>query len=199
MNSNQQPLFGGQSPFVGFGGNILGMNVPQVLEGINSPQELIELLAIANEFKKSGADIKSLQEKASRVDLMQMQLDKVLEANGNLAGRIAQLEDELEGGYTPPMFPADFFHYYSNNPLLSNDAQELIDEAAETELGEGQFRCLTLGDLAVIRMNDGENIITLVTRDFYEASETLGVGEDIPGLGGCLGMECSDPDCCTCG
>ncbi|MFF2017192.1 hypothetical protein [Paenibacillus sp. NPDC058177] len=172
MNQQQRPTFGG-NPFFGFGDKVC---ITETFDGSTSPQELVELLAIAKEIRSSGANIAELKAKADLAELRDVQLSRILEANERLAERVGRLEQELLEvsfeKFIAPSYPKDFAYYGSLSESLNNvETQELVLDAASVEISAGEFNYVAMGNTAVIRMNDGKKIITVVAQNFYEALE----------------------------
>lgn len=192
----QQPFFGAQqSPFVKMGDAVLGVNIPQVLTGINSPEQLVELLQSAQLFQKLQAEsaqnggavnIGELIHKAAEADALARK-------NDALSLQVKELENALysaiqdEAAFTVPSFPQDFQYYGDVGELSDEEVQDVVVTVANTELEEGEFSYVAVGDTAVVRMHDGDRIVTLVAQNYFEHQEIL--DEETTEVG------CGDPDC----
>lgn len=151
-----------QSPFYKVGEYAMGVNVPQVLPGINSPQQLMELLEIAQEVQAYGG------------------IKNVLEENEVL--RAAEVERQNNQAVTceeepiqlDPSFPRDFTDhgdYHLFVPESNYETQESIRVARSNPMDEGDTVIVTSGNTAVVvSIIDGKRI-TLVAPNFYEHVE----------------------------
>lgn len=173
-----QPFFGG-SPFIGMGDKSLGVKIPQILPNINSPQKLIELLAVAQKISGSGLDIAALIAKADLVDLCESQLKEAAEVNVNLTNKLNELESRLDSLLlnfinmsTAITFPENF-QLYDSDKRSADDIQGMLVEVSRVDINEMGFHYIADGNTAVIRMNDGERIITVVAQDFWESLQDL--------------------------
>jgi hypothetical protein len=135
-----------------------------------------------------GLDVLSIIQKAARYD-------EVLKANSALAERVGELEQilvdqalESEEAFDVPSFPQDFEYFGNAGELTDEEIQDGLVAAAQEELEEGQFHFIGAGDSAIIRMNDGGRIITVVAQGYYEHQEIL-PEEDADANG------CDDPNC----
>ncbi|ALA07228.1 hypothetical protein SECTIM467_104 [Brevibacillus phage SecTim467] len=113
--------------------------------------------------------------------------ERLVEENAKLREEIKVLGDKLSDAISSedfeyaPLFPEDF-EYCGGEPVSDDEIQDIVIEAAEFDLQEGEFHYASTGNAAVIRMHDGDKIVTVVAKDFFEHIEDVEA-------------ECAFPDC----
>ncbi|MWV43065.1 hypothetical protein GRF59_05430 [Paenibacillus sp. HJL G12] len=183
MNYNQQSFQDGEHPFLKINGTVRSVNIPSELRGNISIEELFQVL-------QSGQKYQDLQGKTDHMDLLGEKATKIEQLEKKLLEMTQRLElrdvliakqrtlidtllgENLEGSFDSPSFPDDFRYYDDTvGGLGGNQVQEIVNQLAANEIGLGEFSYVFAGNTAVIRMNDGGRIVTVVAQDFYEAEE----------------------------
>ncbi|MFF2889491.1 hypothetical protein [Paenibacillus sp. NPDC057967] len=120
-----------------------------------------------------GLSIIDIFEKAARYD-------EVLKANNTLVKRVGELEHQLAEAnlqeieaFLAPSFPKDFQYLGNERKLRDEEIQELVIEATGTDLQDGEYQFISFDNTVVIRLHDGDKIVTVVGKDFYEATEPV--------------------------
>ncbi|MCM3132947.1 hypothetical protein M3629_09125 [Paenibacillus polysaccharolyticus] len=121
--------------------------------------------------------------------------DETVKLNKNLSKRIKELESTLaeqtlesDGAFAVPSFPQDFDYFGNVGKLTYGEIQDGLISAKQEKLEAGNFHFIGAGDSAIIRMHDGDRIITIVTQGYYEHQEILRERNT-------NANECNVPDC----
>lgn len=121
-----------------------------------------------------------LKDLAAKCEQLEKKNRQLLELNKSLTFKNGQLELTLKKLASRQklkrhtlLFPEDFIFYGEDNGELNDqEVQEIINQLADEYLEEEKFQYISAGNTAVIRMNAGDMIITMVTRGFYETENT---------------------------
>jgi hypothetical protein len=183
MNNKQ---FGGTFPFGGF--QAVGLDMEVLIQKAANFDRIVQ----ANE-RIAAENIRLNGELDSAVNCIEKQ-DELI---ANQRELIDLLEDE-GSVFIAPSFPEDF-EFFNGTALDDEEIQDLVVQAASYDIAEGGFQYITDGNTAVIRMNDGEKIITVVAQDFFESLEDAyeEIGDEQYGwaeFDPAADREC-DPDC----
>ncbi|MGQ8871883.1 hypothetical protein [Paenibacillus sp. TSA_86.1] len=136
----------------------------------------------------ADADLLAIIQKAARYD-------ETVKLNKDLSKRVEELESTLaeqtldsEEAFAVPSFPQGFEYYGNAGELTDEEIQYGLVSAAQEKLEAGKFHFIGAGDSAIIRMHDGDRIITIVAQGYYEHQKIL--PEQNTNANGC-----DDPDC----
>lgn len=133
--------------------------------GINSAQQLLELLELAQQVKQLGGIERILDEN----EALRLENDAF---RAQLQG--AHVDVQVASGYRPyPQFPQDFYHFTEEEGkgLTNEEIQGLIDEAQTLELAAGEDTYLSAVNVVVFVGRDNGDRVTLVAKNFYELIE----------------------------
>ncbi|MBD8498863.1 hypothetical protein [Paenibacillus arenosi] len=132
--------------------------------------DIIDVLAKANhygelltEYEQLAAQLEEAQqiitEQCILLNDMQMTLDSL------------SIEEAVPKN-SPPIFP-DEFHHYKNESYNEQMMQGLIDAVKHFQLAEGETCRFSYRNNTIIRMHEGDKIVTLFTDDYFEHIENL--------------------------
>lgn len=168
------------SSFLSTGYSDHGIDFSQILDEIKSSEqlrgELFEKLREKNSQIEVDVNFDELIETASKAANLIHENEKLtirVQALEEILYAVLQKEDEA---FMSPSFPQDFEYFGGSVKQSDEKVRGIVQNAAAIELMEGEFHYITEGNTAVIRLHDGDKIITVVAQDFFEATE----GVEIP-------------------
>jgi predicted nuclease with TOPRIM domain len=135
------------------------------LQGQGDPELANELARLVLEYNTVSKEIDALKKEVS----------KLKEENACLSGELEAYKEAVEAAMEEaaiPHYPDDFY-FYGTSPStyrLSNDEiNDLIHQAYDAELEDGQFIDVSEGDTLVIKVREGGVEKIYVARNYGEA------------------------------